>query len=195
MSTKNLRHQLLSATKPGRVDLLFDYLRTHGDKHYEEEVTQMQHALQCAALATRSQQPATLVAAALFHDIGHMLADDPVEANHPTLKDDQHEAIAVAYLKDIFPEAVLQPIRLHVVAKRYMCTLEPEYFDQLSEASQKSFRLQGGPMSEQEIDDFEQHAFHKAAVKLRGWDDQAKDVNIEHLEINAYRTFVLESLC
>lgn len=194
MSTKNLRHQLLSATKPDRVGLLFDYLRAHGDKHYEEEVTQMQHAVQCAALATRSQQPATLVTAALFHDIGHILADDPLEANHPTLKDDLHEEIAANYLKDIFPEAVLQPIQLHVAAKRYLCTLKPEYYEQLSEASQKSFRLQGGPMSEQEIAAFEQHPFHKAAVQLRGWDDKAKDVNIDHLEIEAFRVSVLEAL-
>ncbi|WP_282775895.1 HD domain-containing protein [Phaeodactylibacter xiamenensis] len=194
MSAQSLRHQLLSATEPGRVDFLFDYLRVHGNKHYEEEVAQMQHALQCAALATRDRESATLVAAALFHDIGHMLAGDPVEANNPTLKDDLHEELGANYLKGVFPEAVLQPIQLHVAAKRYLCTLKPAYYEQLSEASQKSFRLQGGPMSEQEIAAFEQHPFHEAAVKLRGWDDQAKDVNVEHLEIDAFRDSVLEAL-
>jgi len=74
---------------------------------------------------------------------------------------------------------VTQPVRLHVDAKRYRCTIQPEYLEQLSPASKKSFELQGDKMSQNEITAFEKNPFFERALQLRRWDDQAKDPDLQ----------------
>ncbi|MDP4712555.1 MAG: HD domain-containing protein [Saprospiraceae bacterium] len=194
MENNFLRDQLLAADANGRVQLLFDYLTRHGDENYEEDVTQMQHGLQAAYLAKDAGQDPEYITAALFHDIGHILADDPDEKNNPTLKDDNHEDIAASFFRDIFPDKVIEPIRLHVTAKRYLCTVNEAYYQGLSEPSQKSFHLQGGNMSAEELAAFEANPFHQAAVQLRIWDDTAKDVHAEVPTLNDYWEIVSDSL-
>jgi len=186
MESEQLSQQLAWAKNPQKVRLLFNYMKQHGDEHYEEEVTQMEHALQAAYLARSAGKDAELISAALLHDIGHLLADDPAERNHPTEKNDLHEERAAACLQGIFPARVLEPIRLHVIAKRYLCTVEPEYYAALSEASRKSFHLQGGPMSAEEQAAFENNTYFEEAVLLRRWDDEAKLVGKEIPPIEAY---------
>ena len=124
-----------------RIETLF---LTHGHTLYEgpraEAVTAQQHALQCAQLAEWAGSPPTLVVAALLHDIGHFTeSDDDI--------DDAHEQRALGLLSLDFGRAVLEPIRLHVEAKRYLVAVDPDYAGQLSPASQHSLLLQGGPMS------------------------------------------------
>ncbi len=195
MDQHKLKDRLLAAPDKARsVQLLFDYMKSHGAAHYEEEVTQMQHALQAAYLAKQGGHEPALVTAALFHDIGHILADDPREANNPTLKNDLHEDIAADYLHGLFPESVLQAIRLHVAAKRYLCTVKEGYYDKLSEASQKSYHLQGGRMTPDEVADFEAHDYYKEAVLLRAWDDRAKDVEKAVPEIETYEKDVIAAM-
>jgi len=194
MKNKNLRDRLLAAAAEEKVQLLFDYLKARGQEHYEEEVTQMAHALQAAYQAREGGFSDELVTAALLHDIGHMLADDPVEANNPTIVNDLHEELAADYLKEIFPDAVTEPIRLHVPAKRYLCTTDPAYYEDLSEASKKSFHLQGGRMSEEERAAFERHPFYREAVQLRIWDDRAKDLEWAVPEIEAYAAAARQAL-
>jgi [1-hydroxy-2-(trimethylamino)ethyl]phosphonate dioxygenase len=74
----------------------------------------------------------------------------------------------------LFPPLVTEPIRLHVAAKRYLCTVDPPYFNTLSQPSIVSLNLQGGPMTAAEVVQFEQHPCYEAAVRLRHWDDEAK---------------------
>ena len=154
----------------------------------------MQHALQAAYLARQAGKGPELITAALLHDIGHIIADDPEERNNPTIRNDLHEDIAVDYLQDVFPEAVLEPIRLHVEAKRYLCTVRKGYYEKLSEASQKSYHLQGGKMNENEIAAFENHTYYREAVLLRAWDDLAKDVTKAVPEIEAYEPEVMAAM-
>jgi len=195
MNSQNLKARLSNAPdKASQAHLLFNYMKAHGEERYEEEVTQMQHALQAAYLAKQGGHGPALVTAALFHDIGHILADDPQEANNPTLKNDLHEDIAADYLQGLFPESVLQAIRLHVAAKRYLCTLKEGYYDKLSQASQKSYRLQGGKMSPAEISAFEAHDYYKEAVLLRAWDDLAKDVTKAVPAIETYEADVVAAM-
>ncbi|NML42616.1 HD domain-containing protein [Ramlibacter sp. G-1-2-2] len=146
--------------------------RTEGAARYGmEAVSQEQHALQCAQLAEQAGAGVALVAAALLHDLGHLLAL-PESA---TGKDDLHEYRALPFLRGEYPEAVLQPVRLHVAAKRYLCATQADYWDSLSQASKHSLELQGGPFSVDEVEQFllEPHALD--AVSLRMWDDLAKD--------------------
>jgi len=194
MEDHTLRKKILAADKAGKAQLLFDYMKKHGSEHYEEDVSQMQHALQAAHLARQAGKSAALVTAALFHDIGHILADDPLEANNPTLKNDLHEDLAAEYFQGIFPAAVTEPIRLHVEAKRYLCTVRKGYYEKLSEASQKSYHLQGGKMSAQEQAAFESNPHYKEATLLRAWDDMAKDTNKVIPPIDDYQEEVVAAM-
>lgn len=150
----------------------------HGGSRYGgENVSQLEHALQAAYFAEKDGAPATLVAAALLHDIGHLLHDLPADAPDQGI-DDRHEALGAQWLTVRFGPAVCEPVNLHVIAKRYLCANDPSYFGLLSAPSIQSLALQGGPMTAEESRQFEQHPHYQAAVRLRRWDDAAK---VEHL--------------
>jgi phosphonate degradation associated HDIG domain protein len=139
-------------------------------------VTQLQHALQAASLAEVRGEPRGLVAAALLHDIGHMIHDlgeDPAREG----VDDKHEVRAAEWLGTCFGPEVTEPIRLHVPAKRYLCAVDADYLDKLSEDSARSLVLQGGPMSPDEVAAFRLIPYYDEAVRLRRYDDLAKDPN------------------
>jgi phosphonate degradation associated HDIG domain protein len=147
-----------------------------------EPVTQLQHALQSALLAEQADAADELVVAALLHDLGHLLND---QGETPTLRgvDDRHEFVALPFLRDLFGPAVLQPIRLHVDAKRYLCARGDgvisgaAYWSALSADSRRSLELQGGIFSNLEADAFIAAPFAHDAVKVRLWDDCAKLVD------------------
>jgi phosphonate degradation associated HDIG domain protein len=145
----------------------------HGQQAYDdsrrEPVTATQHALQCAQLAEWANADDTLVAAALLHDIGHFISAEGGEH-----VDDRHEEQALPFLASRFGDAVLEPIRLHVAAKRYLVATDPHYQRGLSAASVHSLGLQGGPMAPHEVAAFEALPFAMDAVQLRRWDDLAK---------------------
>jgi phosphonate degradation associated HDIG domain protein len=137
-----------------------------------EAINQQQHALQCAHLAERAGGSAELVAAALLHDLGHLL---PRAAPKAAGVDDLHQYMAIPFLRGVFGEPVLAPIRMHVDAKRYLCQVDEHYWAGLSPASQRSLELQGGAFSEEEAAAFIAQPFAADAVALRRWDDLAKD--------------------
>lgn len=148
---------------------------TRGQRLYSsahaERVTALAHALQCAQLAEWAHATEELVTAALLHDLGHLLMDQPAADD----EDDRHEVRALDLLCADFGPAVTEPIRLHVQAKRYLCARERGYFDGLSPASVHTLGLQGGVMSPEEASDFEAQPFAMDAVQLRRWDDLAKE--------------------
>lgn len=159
-----------------RTDLIEEIaalFAVHGRQAYEgarrESVTALEHALQCAQLAEWAHAEATLVTAALLHDVGHF-----VGAAMDERVDDRHEVRAQAWLKRGFGPAVTEPVRLHVAAKRYLVTVDPAYAATLSSASIHSLALQGGPMSDRERSAFDREPFGREAVMLRRWDDLAK---------------------
>lgn len=137
------------------------------------EINQRQHALQAAWLAERQGCPASLIAAALLHDIGHMIHDLGHDAAEKGV-DDKHEVLGHEFLAAMFGPDVTEPVRLHVAAKRYLCAVEPDYFSRLSRDSVVSLALQGGPMSAAEVAEFEAVPQYRAAVQLRRFDEQAK---------------------
>ena len=141
-----------------------------GERRYGEGVTQMEHALQCAALAEAEGAPASQIAAALLHDVGHLFEDEATIED----VDGRHEATGALALKDLFGEAVRQPIALHVMAKRYLCQREPGYYEALSAASKASLALQGGPFDAEQADAFERRPYWREAVAVRRYDDLGK---------------------
>jgi phosphonate degradation associated HDIG domain protein len=157
------------------------------------DLNQIQHGLQAAWLAERAGDPPSLIAAALLHDIGHMLhelGENPAEAGI----DDRHEEVGDAYLRDRFGPDVCEPVRLHVAAKRYLCGKEPDYFAKLSKDSVLSLSLQGGPMDEGEIAAFERLPFWQEAVRLRRYDEGAKVKGLETPPLAHFLPFVAQSL-
>lgn len=156
---------------PLAIDQIIRLYRTEGAARYGmEAVSQEQHALQCAFLAEQAGAGAQLVAAALLHDLGHLLYAH--EERIPA--DDLHEYRALPFLRGEYPEAVIQPVRLHVAAKRYLCAVEPHYRGTLSPASQRSLDLQGGPFDGDEVARFLAEPYAMDGVALRRWDDHAK---------------------
>lgn len=150
-----------------------------------QSVSQLEHALQAAALAERQGEAAEMVIASLLHDIGHMvhrMGDAPAERGI----DDHHEAIGAKRLARLFGRGVSEPVRLHVAAKRYLCAFEPGYASLLSPESVRSLALQGGTMGGDEREAFEAEPFWREAVRLRRYDEGAKIADLDVPGIEAY---------
>jgi len=162
-----------------RLAKIADLIEMKADGPYGlANINQRQHALQAAWLAEQAGLSDAMVAAALLHDIGHMVhdlgqnpADDGV--------DDEHERLGYEFLTSMFGPEVTEPVRLHVAAKRYLCAVEPDYFAKLSRDSVLSLSLQGGPMSAEEVAEFEAVAEYADAVQLRRFDEQSKVKGLE----------------
>jgi [1-hydroxy-2-(trimethylamino)ethyl]phosphonate dioxygenase len=138
-----------------------------------EPVTQTEHALQAALQAEESGADAALITAALLHDVGHLLHDLDEDCAEVGI-DDKHEALGAEWLSQHFGFEVVEPVRLHVAAKRYLCAVDEQYLARLSDASRLSLRLQGGPFTTAQARKFEEHPCFAAAIKLRRWDEEAK---------------------
>ena len=171
--------------------VLSDMVEKHGSDLYGgEPVTQLQHALQCAQLAEDEGASPALITAALLHDVGHLLEDDFEDAPEHD-EDRRHEEVGDAFLSKWFGADVSEPARLHVAAKRYLCAVEPGYFDALSPASQHSLMLQGGPMSAAELAEFEAGPYAEQAVRLRRWDDRGKDPNMKTARLSHFLSYAI----
>lgn len=157
------------------VDTMTRLFKIGGAAFYGgEDVSQLQHALQAAQLAENDNAPQALITAALLHDVGHLLgAGDEGLAERGI--DARHELSGARFLERWFGSAVTEPVRLHVQAKSYLCQAEPGYYDSLSQASRDSLAVQGGPLDTWGALGFEQEPFFEDAVRLRRWDDRAKD--------------------
>ncbi|PWQ96214.1 HD domain-containing protein [Leucothrix arctica] len=147
-----------------------------GDNSYGEAVSQTSHALQTAALAQKNNAAPSLVAACLLHDIGHLKFAGTASEEEI---DELHECLAADWLKHYFPKSVVEPVRLHVRAKRYLCSVDISYLKLLSPASKYSMELQGGFMNIAEQERFECNRWYADAAKLRRYDDAAKVTGFE----------------
>jgi phosphonate degradation associated HDIG domain protein len=154
-------------------DICMLFARKGGRLYEGEPVTQLEHALQSAARAEAAAARPALVCAALLHDLGHMLND---HGDTPTLRgiDDLHQYAALPFLRETFGDDVLEPIKLHVDAKRYLCATRPAYYDALSADSKRSLELQGGVYSAADAAAFIERPYAADAVNVRLWDDLAK---------------------
>ena len=171
-------------------DRIFELFAAHGgDAYFGEPVSQLEHALQAAYLATRENAPQWLVVAALVHDAGHLLHDMPEHVADLGI-DTRHEDLGHAWLAQYFGPEVTAPVRMHVDAKRYLCATDPEYLQLLSPASVESLQLQGGPFNAEEARAFEQQPFAREAVRLRRWDDQAKEPGLDVPGLESYRAAI-----
>ncbi len=158
------------------IDEIEGLLLHRGARQYgREPVSQLEHALQCAHLAEVADESPQTIAAALLHDLGHLLRPDgALDDGSGAPRDDLHQYTALPFLRAAFCDEVLEPIRLHVDAKRYLCHIDPAYFDTLSPASVRSLQLQGGAFDGEQAERFMKNPHAQAAVRLRRYDDLAK---------------------
>ena len=174
------------------ITLLREMIGAKGGNLYGgEQITQEQHALQCAQFAEDAGAAKPLIAAALLHDIGHLLEHD-FEAALEREEDRFHENMGDAFLKQWFGPEVTEPVRLHVASKRYLCAIDPDYFAKLSPASVHTLRIQGGPMSAEEVKEFETNDNYREAVRLRIWDDLGKDPEMKTASLDHFLDIVRE---
>ena len=168
------------------LDDIRSLFERHGNLAYSgEPVTQLEHALQSGALAEAAGASEELVAAAFLHDLGHLLN---LQGETPTERgiDDLHQYFALPFLRPVLSDAVLEPIRLHVDAKRCLCAIDETYFGQLSADSVRSLELQGGIFSKEEADAFLRKPYAEDALNLRKWDDRAKERNRATPDLDHY---------
>ena len=150
--------------------------RRGADSYLGEQVTMSEHMLQGAELAEKASSSDEIIAAALLHDIGHYTNEFPEDALAQGI-DNHHDEAGAAVLSRFFPPVVTECVRCHVAAKRYLCATDEEYFGKLSEASVHTLGLQGGPMNQEEVEEFEKNPHLREIVQVRYWDDQGKVPN------------------
>jgi predicted HD phosphohydrolase len=182
-------------TVPPSLDLMALFM-AHGRRRYGEGVSDLHHALQCAALARRDGADDDLVLAALVHDIGRLLSVAAAADGQPRRESphDHHGAWGAEALRPFVPARVSAAVEHHVAAKRYLCAVDPTYAASLSPASVRSLAVQGGPLSAQERARFEAAPWAEAAVRLRRWDDGAKDAAAVCAPLEEYRTLLVRHL-
>jgi phosphonate degradation associated HDIG domain protein len=168
------------------IDVIFTRFAAFGANAYVgEPVTLTEHMLQTAAAAERDGASDELVASALLHDFGHLIAADEEAAARGI--DTEHEELGWSFLAVHFPPEVVEPVRMHVAAKRYLCAVDPDYLGLLSPASRLSLDLQGGPMSASEVEAFRMLDYAQQACTLRRYDDEAKDPSVATPPLEHYR--------
>lgn len=164
-----------------------------GHRHYGENVTELEHALQTAEFARRAGEPESVVLACLLHDYGHLLHDLGEGIAEQGI-DARHEELGAKLLAEFFPPEIVEPTRLHVAAKRYLCWKDTEYFDGLSRASRLSLQIQGGRMSNEEAIQFEANPYYDVAVRVRQYDDMGKVEGMETPDIESYQGLMAKFL-
>ena len=170
-------------------EILAIFQRCGSSAYFGESVSMTEHALQAAYFAQAAAAPPALIVAALLHDIGHLVDDVPSDIADWTM-DAHHEEIGSRWLATRFLPEVSEPVRLHVPAKRYLLATDAGYFAKLSPASVITLKLQGGPMTAQEVAKFESERFYKEAVRVRQWDDRGKVAGLKTPGLSDYGALI-----
>ena len=174
------------------IEKIISNFSNNNSLYIGEKLTMSEHMIQSAMLAEKSKCNDDLICSCLLHDYGHFLIDDPDELVKNKL-DGGHELIGYEYLKKFFKKQIVEPIRYHVLAKRYLAR-DKKYYNRLSEASVVSLKLQGGLLNSKEAKVFEKEEFFKDAIKLRKFDEAAKKIGIKIKDIIHYKDLLKASL-
>lgn len=165
---------------------VFDLYLQHGDDDYiGENISQIEHASQGAQLAEKAGHDDAVILAAYLHDIGHLCVETDPENDMGGYGVKSHEKVGADFLRARgFPEKVAQLVENHVQAKRFLTFKNPEYYRKLSEASKKTLEFQGGPMTAAEAAAFEADPLFQLSLKMRAWDELAKEENVPLMDLN-----------
>ena len=174
------------------IEKIIKNYKTNKSLYIGEKVTMTEHMIQSAMLAEKHRCSSSLVCASLLHDYGHFILDNPDQLVNKK-EDGKHEEVAYLYLKKYFNKNVVEPIKIHVNAKRYLARNQ-KYYNILSQASKASLHLQGGVMNDKEAVDFEKEKFFDDDIKLRKFDEAAKKIGVKMKNINDYKNLLNSNL-
>ena len=174
------------------IDKIISNFINNKSLYIGEKITISEHMIQSAMLAEKSKSNDDLICSCLLHDYGHFIIDDPDELVKND-KDGYHESMGYEYLKSFFKKEIVEPIKYHVLAKRYLAR-NKKYYNLLSDASKISLKLQGGILNKKESNEFEKIPFFKNTIKLRKFDELAKKTNIKIKSINDYKDLLSSQL-
>ena len=174
------------------IDKIISNFINNKSLYIGENITISEHMIQSAMIAEKAKSPKDLVCSCLLHDYGHFILEDPNELVRKEL-DGKHEDIGYEYLKKFFKKDVVEPIKYHVLAKRYLAR-NKKYYNLLSDASKTSLKLQGGILNKKESKEFEKKDYFKNAIKLRKFDELAKKINIRMRSIDDYKDLLNSKL-
>jgi phosphonate degradation associated HDIG domain protein len=179
-----------------RIDKVIGlYVRFGSADYIGEPVSQIEHMAQSAQMAQQEGYDNEVILAAFFHDIGHLLAQDKEMESMGGFGVKRHEQIGADFIREMgFPERVAKLVENHVQAKRYLTFKYPEYLTKLSEASLQTLGYQGGPMNAEEAKDFEKDPLFEVSLKMRSWDEAAKEEYVPVPDLTIYREMALEVL-
>ncbi|BBT37945.1 phosphonate degradation HD-domain oxygenase [Pseudomonas putida] len=165
------------------IHATFTLYERHGaDDYIGEAITQIEHMSQAAELAMAEGFDDEVVLAAFFHDIGHLCGEGEGDMGGYGVV--SHERIGAEYLRRCgFGERMARLVQYHVEAKRYLTLRQPGYYDRLSEASRRTLEYQGGVMSDAQADAFEQDPLFKVSLRMREWDEMAKEVGVPVIDL------------
>ena len=176
-----------------KVDEALAPFREFGHMNLGEDITQMQHALQCAWFAEQDDAPEYIILAALLHDVGHLITWQEREV-HPEehLENGYHEKVGAQFLAKYFDDDIVKPVRLHVAAKRYLFSADLSYREKLSAASEESLMLQGGFMDESTCRAFESSPWFQDALLIRKYDELGKQANLVVPDLSHYHERLIQ---
>ena len=170
------------------IEKIITNFKNNKSLYIGEKVTIAEHMIQSAMMAEKSKSKDNLVCSCLLHDYGHFILEDPDELVKKN-QDGKHEYIGYEYLKNFFKREVVEPIKDHVLAKRYLAR-DKKYYNRLSEASIVSLKLQGGLLNNKEAKSFEKKEFFNESIKLRKFDEAAKKVGVKIKDITEYKNLL-----
>ena len=170
------------------IDKIISNFINNKSLYIGEKVTISEHMIQSAMIAEKAKSSSSLICSCLLHDYGHFILEDPDKLVRKKI-DGKHEDIGYEYLKKFFKKDVVEPIKYHVLAKRYLAK-EKKYFNSLSEASKISLKLQGGVLNKKESKEFEKKDFFKQTIKLRKFDEVAKRTDMKMKSIIEYKNLL-----
>jgi|TARA_B100001964_G_scaffold11046_1_gene11718 predicted HD phosphohydrolase len=174
------------------LDKIISNFKNNKSLYIGEKITMSEHMIQTAMLAEKAKSNEYLVCSCLLHDYGHFIIENPDELVKNN-KDGNHESIGYEYLKNFFKEETVEPIKYHVLAKRYLAR-NKKYYNHLSDASKISLKLQGGILNKKESNEFEKMAYFKNAIKVRKFDELAKKTNVKIKSIDEYKDLLNSQL-
>ena len=174
------------------IEKIISNFKNNKSLYIGEKVTMSEHMIQTAMLAEKAKCDDDLICSCLLHDYGHFILENPNELVKENL-DGKHEDIGYEYLKKIFKKEITEPIKYHVLAKRYLAK-DKKYFDLLSEASKVSLKLQGGVLNNKECNKFEKQKYFKSTILLRKFDEAAKRIDIKMKSIYDYQKLLTSKL-
>lgn len=182
------------------INAIRNLFTTYGQADYiGESITQLEHSVQAGILALNDKRPNHITIATFLHDIGHLVGASMPAITHMIEPNQQlnlgvqkHEELGATYLEQLgFPSSITIPIKNHVLAKRYLLSVDNTYAEEVSAASMQTFQLQGGVLSKEECQEFEQSPYFTDSILLRYYDDMAKvthlcdknTINVEFLKL------------